>query len=114
MGSSNLPIDLKLILDEGSTTATGILEAAQTFCQLLGVRFNLEPSSWTYDRGWGIDVHIDRDVIATWDLHMQDLGMENVTIEFELTDDDSLQIIGLDLQRYCVVEKLAPSQFIKF
>lgn len=104
--------DLNPILDEGSPTSTGSIHAAILLCNVLALKFNPEQPRNHYSRGWGCDAVQARPILYTWTLSIQDLHNRTIHLSFDLCDDYSPLIIGLDVQRYSKRSFLSRNQTI--
>lgn len=87
-------------MDDGNPTSTGSIGAALRLCDILGICLQLDPPEFYYSRGWGCQGLGASPVICCWTIAVQDINGRVTYITFDLFDDDSPLIIGLDLIRY--------------
>lgn len=107
MGSDRELEDPNPIIDEGNPTSTAGILAVVKLCDILNREVHLEDARAKYSRGWGPNSSDASCIVASWTLHMQDMDGKSVEINFDITNDESPVIIGMDLKRYSVTDNLS-------
>lgn len=69
-------------------------------CEVLGIEFIPEPPRDRYSRGWGNSALNSLPIICSWSLQFQDIQNSPVRMTFDLANDDSPLIIGMDVQQF--------------
>lgn len=101
------------ILDEGSPTSTGSVKAASTLCDAIGIPLTLDPPRDVYQRGWGPTASNAVLITSSWTLTIQDMHDKAVSLTFDLSEDDSPLVIGLDAKRHSITDNLStPARLI--
>lgn len=90
--------DLNPILYEGAPSSTGGLEEAVKLCDQLEIQLVLDPPREAYLHGWGITCALSKLIIATWVLIVNDINGFPTPLPFDLVEESSPLIIGLDLK----------------
>lgn len=72
----------------------------------MGRKMSLDEPRAIYSRGWGPNGSDSSDVIAAWSLFMQDMMNQPVEIVFDVTNDESPIIIGMDLKKDTTTDNL--------
>lgn len=70
----------------------------------LGISFEVDPPRHIYARGWGFDCLNSHPVVCSWSIIVQDLNDRPIEITFDLFDDSSPLVIGLDLKQYTTTD----------
>lgn len=67
----------------------------------------LDEPRTVYKRGWGPKSSDASDIIASWTLYMQDMKNKPTAIDFDVTNDASPIILGMDVKKYTLTDNLA-------
>lgn len=90
------------IIEKVNTTSTAGFHSILSFCELSGMSSKLLPAKYAYKRGWGPTGAPGSPVIAAWELMVQYMDEKPVEICFDVTQDDSPIILGMDVKRFSI------------
>lgn len=82
--------------------------------EALGISFKVRESDKRYDRGWGFEGLGSLPVACSWSITIQEVQGLPTTFDFDLFEDNSPLIIGLDLKRYSNTENFSHDRMFKF
>lgn len=100
------------IIDEGNPTSTAGYSSIVKLCDVLNREVELDEPKALYQRGWGPAASDAASVIAAWRLHMQDVNRKPVVIVFDVTNDNSPIVIGMDIKRFTTTNNLSKPTFM--
>lgn len=66
----------------------------------------LDKPKASYRRGWGPNGSDASEVIAAWTLYLQDMNNNPVSIPFDVTNDDSPIVVGMDVKQCTTTNNL--------
>lgn len=107
MGSDRDTIDPNPIIDEGNPTSTAGVLSIIKLCEILQRDVNLDAPKAQYSRGWGPNSTDPSTIIAAWTMLFQDMDNKAVAITFDVTDDDSPIIVGMDIKMHTITDNIA-------
>lgn len=61
----------------------------------------------SYRQGWGPNASDSSDVIAAWTLFLQDMNNKSVSMIFDVTNDGSPIVVGMDVKKYTTTDNLS-------
>lgn len=74
---------------------------------MLDREVKLEKPRATYRRGWGPKSADSSDIVASWAMYVQDMNGRPAAITFDVANDESPLIIGMDLKWYSMTDNIA-------
>lgn len=73
---------------------------------------NLEEPREHYRIDWDPEESESSEILTSWSLNLQDMDGNNVAINFDVTGDNSLVIIGMYLWKFTMTEILSKPPLI--
>lgn len=88
------------VVADGASRSTGVIESAAKLCDMLGLRYEVEPPSSVYYHRWGHECTDPKVIKCSWKLRTMDKYSKPVEILFDLTDGDAPLILGIYLLQF--------------
>lgn len=95
------------IIDEGNPTSTAGIESIIRLCEILDRDVILDKPRARYRRGWGPAASDSAEIVASWCLYLQDMKQKTVAIIFDVTEDNSPVVIGMDIKKFSKTDNLS-------
>lgn len=112
-GSRIRSFDPKPILHEVNPTSTARIFAIIDLCDVIERPVVLTEPRNTYTRGRGPQASDAMPIIAGWSITIRDMNNRPITIDFDVTNDNSPITIGIDIQWFCITDNISkPSRLI--
>lgn len=106
-GTAYTSTDPNPLLEQGSSTSTVVIAIAMWLAEVMGIPFRPILPLARYIRGWDHEGLRLFPVITTWDITIQDQNNRTIILMFDLCDDNSPLVIGLDQQAHSIVDPAA-------
>lgn len=88
------------IIYEGAPRSTGGLLQARALCDAMGIELQVEKPREYYVHGWGHNCSDAKSICCSRNLTVMDSNSHPVTLSFDLVDDNSPLIVGMDFRQY--------------